>query len=62
VALGLLVLTAISIPFLSYFGLDSIAKPLFYSLHSISSGTSSAYANVTSPSIHRCSWEALSSC
>jgi uncharacterized membrane protein len=33
VALGLLVLTAIAIPFLSYFGLDSIAKPLFYSLH-----------------------------
>lgn len=31
--LGLLVLTAIAIPFLSYFGLDSIAKPLFYSLH-----------------------------
>jgi uncharacterized membrane protein len=33
VVLGLLVLTAIAIPFLSYFGLDSIAKPLFYSLH-----------------------------
>jgi uncharacterized membrane protein len=33
VALGLLVLTAIAIPFLSYFGLDSIAKPLFYALH-----------------------------
>jgi len=31
--LGLLVLIAISIPFLSYFGLDSIAKPLFYALH-----------------------------
>src|SRR5436305_7654397 len=31
--LGLLVATAISIPFLSYFGLDSIAKPLFFSLH-----------------------------
>src|SRR5438552_5059050 len=31
--LGLLVLTAISIPFLSYFGLDSIAKPMFFSLH-----------------------------
>lgn len=31
--LGLLVLIAISIPFLSYFGLDSIAKPLFFSLH-----------------------------
>ncbi len=33
ILLGLLVLTAISIPFLSYFGLDSIAKPLFFSLH-----------------------------
>jgi uncharacterized membrane protein len=32
-ALGLLVLIAISIPFLSYFGLDAIAKPLFFSLH-----------------------------
>ena len=31
--LGLLVLVAISIPFLSYFGLDAIAKPLFYALH-----------------------------
>ncbi len=30
---GLFVLTAVSIPFLSYFGLDSIAKPLFYALH-----------------------------
>jgi uncharacterized membrane protein len=33
VMLGLLVLSAISIPFLSYFGLDAIAKPMFYSLH-----------------------------
>jgi uncharacterized membrane protein len=31
--LGTLVLIALSIPFLSYFGLDAIAKPLFYSLH-----------------------------
>ena len=31
--LGLLVATAIAIPFLSYFGLDSIAKPLFFALH-----------------------------
>src|SRR5437667_3909318 len=31
--LGLLVATALSIPFLSYFGLDAIAKPLFFSLH-----------------------------
>ena len=33
ILLGLLVLTAISIPFLSYLGVDSIAKPLFFSLH-----------------------------
>lgn len=33
IMLGLLVLLAISIPFLSYFGLDTIAKPLFFSLH-----------------------------
>jgi uncharacterized membrane protein len=31
--LGLIVFTALSIPFLSYFGLDAIAKPLFFSLH-----------------------------
>lgn len=31
--LGLLVATALSIPFLSYFGLDAIAKPLFFALH-----------------------------
>ncbi|QBD78062.1 DUF2085 domain-containing protein [Ktedonosporobacter rubrisoli] len=31
--LGLLVFIALSIPFLSYFGLDTIAKPLFFSLH-----------------------------
>lgn len=31
--LGLLVFTAITIPFLSYFGLDAIAKPLFFTLH-----------------------------
>lgn len=31
--LGLLVLVAFSIPFLSYFGMDVIAKPLFFSLH-----------------------------
>lgn len=31
--LGLLVATAIAIPFLSYFGLDVIAKPLFFALH-----------------------------
>ncbi len=33
IVLGLIVLIAISIPFLSYFGLDSVAKPLFYALH-----------------------------
>jgi uncharacterized membrane protein len=33
VVLGLIVAIALSIPFLSYFGLDVIAKPLFYSLH-----------------------------
>ncbi|MBA2395978.1 MAG: DUF2085 domain-containing protein [Ktedonobacteraceae bacterium] len=31
--LGAIVFAAISVPFLSYFGLDSIAKPLFFSLH-----------------------------
>lgn len=31
--MGLLVLTALLIPFLSYMGLDIISKPLFYSLH-----------------------------
>jgi len=31
--LGLVVLIALSIPFLTYFGLDAIAKPLFFSLH-----------------------------
>lgn len=33
VVLGLFVLAALSVPLLSYFGLDSIAKPLFFSLH-----------------------------
>jgi uncharacterized membrane protein len=31
--LGVLVFIAISIPFLSYLGLDAIAKPLFFALH-----------------------------
>jgi uncharacterized membrane protein len=31
--LGFIVLAAFSIPFLSYFGLDAIAKPLFFGLH-----------------------------
>ncbi len=35
VVLGSIVATAIAIPFLSYFGLDVIAKPLFFSLHFI---------------------------
>ena len=33
IVLGSLVLGAISVPFLSYLGLDSIAKPIFFSLH-----------------------------
>jgi uncharacterized membrane protein len=32
-ALGLLVGTAIAVPFLSYLGLDAIAKPIFFTLH-----------------------------
>ncbi len=35
IVLGLIVAVAIAIPFLSYFGLDAIAKPLFFSLHFI---------------------------
>src|SRR5437588_966406 len=31
--LGSLVFIALAIPFLSYFGLDSVAKPLFFALH-----------------------------
>lgn len=33
IVLGTLVFIALSIPFLSYFGLDVISKPLFYALH-----------------------------
>ncbi len=33
IVLGLLVAAAISVPFLSYFGLDSFSKPIFFSLH-----------------------------
>ena len=33
IVLGALVLCAIAVPFLSYFGLDSIAKPIFFALH-----------------------------
>jgi uncharacterized membrane protein len=33
VVLGLIVAIALSIPFLWYFGLDAIAKPLFFALH-----------------------------
>ncbi|MBV8822967.1 MAG: DUF2085 domain-containing protein [Ktedonobacteraceae bacterium] len=33
IVLGLLVLSAVAIPFLSFFGLDVIAKPLFFSMH-----------------------------
>jgi uncharacterized membrane protein len=32
---GLIVLAALSAPILTYFGLDSIAKPIFYGLHLI---------------------------
>jgi uncharacterized membrane protein len=35
VVLGTLVFLALSVPFLSYFGLDSLAKPIFFALHSI---------------------------
>jgi uncharacterized membrane protein len=33
VVLGLLVFSALAIPFLSFSGLDTIAKPLFFSMH-----------------------------
>lgn len=33
--LGLVVAAAIAVPILAYFGLDAIAKPLFYSMHYI---------------------------
>jgi uncharacterized membrane protein len=33
--LGTIVLAALSVPFLTYFGLDSISKPIFYLLHFI---------------------------
>ena len=33
ILLGLLVLCAISVPFLSYFGFDSFSKSIFFSLH-----------------------------
>jgi len=35
IVLGIIVLAAVSVPFLSYFGLDSISKPVFYLIHSI---------------------------
>src|SRR2546423_14198985 len=35
IVLGVIVATALAIPFLSYFGLDVTAKPLFYCLHFI---------------------------
>jgi uncharacterized membrane protein len=31
--LGIIVFAALSVPFLSYFGLDVIAKPIFFALH-----------------------------
>jgi uncharacterized membrane protein len=33
--LGLLVFAALSVPFLSYFGLDGISKQIFFSLHTV---------------------------
>jgi uncharacterized membrane protein len=33
--LGIVMLLACSVPFLEYFGLDNIAKPIFYALHMI---------------------------
>ncbi len=35
IALGTIVLAAISVPFLAYFGLDVISKPIFFALHLI---------------------------
>lgn len=35
VVLGTLVFLAVSVPFLSYFGLDALAKPIFFALHAI---------------------------
>src|SRR5258708_27425520 len=35
ILLGILVAMALSVPFLSYFGLDTISKPIFYSLHTV---------------------------
>lgn len=35
VVLGIIVLAALSVPLLTYLGLDSISKPIFYSLHLI---------------------------
>lgn len=35
ILLGILVLLALSVPVLTYLGLDSISKPIFYSLHLI---------------------------
>src|SRR6266581_2128812 len=34
-ALGILVFAALSVPFLSYFGLDGISKQIFFSLHMV---------------------------
>src|SRR6266699_5117597 len=34
-ALGLLVFAALSVPFLSYFGLDGISKQIFFALHMV---------------------------
>ncbi len=71
IVLGMLVATALAIPFLSYFGLDAIAKPLFFALHyvcaqvpshSLSPRTPSSSMDISlacalaiSPSTHPCS-------
>ena len=33
--LGILVFAALSVPFLSYFGLDEISKHIFFALHTV---------------------------
>jgi uncharacterized membrane protein len=35
ILLGIIVLAAVSVPFLAYFGLDSLSKPIFFLLHSL---------------------------
>ena len=35
IVLGIIVLAALSVPFLTYWGLDGVSKPIFYTLHLI---------------------------